>query len=84
MADDLIEPFRPIADLLVAEIYFSGKEENELTKEIKSKLLNVPYTDCIIDNKKSSLSIAAARICSSLANCFEGKTKEIICPQLKE
>jgi CRISPR-associated protein Cas1 len=84
LADDLMEPFRPISDSLVFTMYSKYPAPSELNREIKSEILKVAYIDCIIDDKTSPLSLAASISCSSLVKCFDGQTKELMCPHLKE
>ena len=42
LADDLIEPFRPVIDLLVYQII---SDEDELTPSIKRQLFIIPYQE---------------------------------------
>ena len=39
LADDIMEPYRPFVDKLVAEIVDSGEDYQELTKNVKMKFL---------------------------------------------
>lgn len=50
LADDLIEPFRPILDNLVIDI-LNYSEDEELSWNIKHQLIKILFEKCIIDNK---------------------------------
>jgi len=85
LADDIMEPYRPYVDNLVKEvIQYHFPDEQEITKEIKQKLLTIPSLDIIIDDKKSPLMVGLQRTTASLAACFEGSTRKIIYPKIPE
>jgi CRISPR-associated protein Cas1 len=82
LADDIMEPYRPIADKLIVQII----EENGLTEDIspalKKKLLVLPALDIILLGETSPLMIAMQRTTASLARCFTGETRKIVYPTL--
>jgi CRISPR-associated protein Cas1 len=83
LADDIMEPYRPIADKLVLQLV----EENGLTEDIsptlKKKLLVLPALDVTLQGGETSpLLIAMQRTTASLAKCFLGETRKIIYPTL--
>ncbi len=82
LADDIMEPYRPYVDCLVAEIVNEGKDITQLTTDIKSRLLTIPILDVVIDNRRSPLMIATTRTTASLAACFAGETRRIAYPVL--
>lgn len=47
LADDIMEPFRPYVDSLVLDIIQEIQELEELTPEIKKKLLQIPVIDVL-------------------------------------
>ena len=54
LADDIMEPYRPFVDKLIVEIMDENSHNTklqaiELTKEVKTKLLQVPILDVIIN-----------------------------------
>ncbi len=55
---------------------------DELTTEIKQQLLSIPAMDIVIDKEKSPLMVGLRRTTASLMQCFEGKTKKIMYPEL--
>lgn len=80
LADDIMEPYRPYVDHLVKEIINEIPEQQELTTEIKQKLLGIPALDILIDGKASPLMVGLQRTTASLAACFEGNQKKILYP----
>jgi len=83
LADDVMEPYRPIVDMLVFDIVQSGCNIEELNTNIKSDLLMIPAMDVVIDGKQSPLMVAMSRTTSSLYESFEGSRRKILYPELK-
>ncbi len=82
LADDIMEPYRPFADLMVLELVDAGQASDELTSDIKKKLLQLPAIDVTVGGEKSPLMIATQRTAASLARCFLGETRRILYPDL--
>jgi CRISPR-associated protein Cas1 len=80
LADDIMEPYRPFVDKLVVEIVDSGTDFQELSKEIKIKLLNIPILDVVINGQHSPLMVAAGQTTASLAKCYLGESRKISYP----
>ena len=80
LADDIMEPFRPYVDSLVLDIIQEIPDLEELTPEIKKKLLQIPVIDVVIDGKSSPLMVGVQRTTASLASCFDGETRKILYP----
>jgi CRISPR-associated protein Cas1 len=80
LADDIMEPYRPFVDKLVAEIVDSGADYQELSKNIKMKLLGIPVMDVIINGQRSPLMVASAQTTASLARCYLGEIRKISYP----
>lgn len=80
LADDLMEPYRPIVDQLVYAIILKQGIDSELTKEIKAELLNINYVDCEINGETSPLQIACQKTARSLQRCFEGTQRKLLLP----
>jgi len=80
LADDIMEPYRPFVDRLVVEIMNSGVDFQELSKEIKVKLLNIPVLDVMINGQRSPLMIAVGQTTASLAKCYLGELRKIAYP----
>lgn len=82
LADDIMEPYRPYVDSLVLDIIQEIQDLEELTPEIKKKLLQIPVLDVVLDGKSSPLMIGVQRTTASLASCYEGETRKILYPEL--
>jgi CRISP-associated protein Cas1 len=82
LADDIMEPFRPYVDSVIVKIIEQSSEIEELTPEIKKKLLQIPVIDVLIDGNKSPLMAGVQRTTASLASCFEGTTRKILYPEM--
>lgn len=82
LADDIMEPYRPYVDELVLNIIKSGQNYEELTKDLKARLLSIPTIDVQISGKRSPLMIAASTTTASLAKCFGGEIRKIVYPEM--
>lgn len=82
LADDIMEPYRPYVDTLVAGIVNEGGDISQLTTTLKSRLLSIPIIDVVIDGRRSPLMIAATRTTASLAACYMGESRKIAYPIL--
>lgn len=83
LADDVMEPYRPYVDLLVADLVDGGADCSALTTEIKSRLLSVPVLDVVIDGRRSPLMIGVGMTTASLYKCFSGESRKIAYPRLE-
>jgi CRISPR-associated protein Cas1 len=81
LADDIMEPFRPTVDEAVHFI-MQNYDEQELTTEIKSELLQVLTRTVYFKNEKSPLMVALQKTASSLQQCYTGERKKIKYPKL--
>jgi len=81
LADDIMEPYRPFVDALILEIIKEFEDIDEITTDIKKRLLSIPVTDILIDKVRSPLMVGAQRTTASVAACFEGKMRKIIYPE---
>jgi CRISPR-associated protein Cas1 len=82
LADDIMEPYRAFADMLVFDWVIKNPSQQELNKELKAYLLGLPATDIFIDKQRSPLMVGLQKTTSSLAKCFMGTSKQIIYPEL--
>lgn len=79
LADDLIEPFRPLVDMLTIELAARGCAE--VTPEAKRAFAALTALDLPGPNGMTTVTVAAARLAQSLARCFEtGKTSDLALP----
>ena len=81
LADDIMEPFRPIIDEAVFEI-IQHYDDQELNTEIKSILLEILTRTVYFKNEKSPLMVALQKTTSSLQQCYAGTRKKIKYPKL--
>lgn len=81
LADDIMEPFRPVIDEKVYEI-MQHFEEQELTTGIKAELLQVLTRTVYFKDEKSTLMVGLQKTSSSLQQCFTGQRKKINYPKL--
>jgi CRISPR-associated protein Cas1 len=82
LADDIMEPYRPFVDEVVYSIVQETNDFEELTREIKQRLLIIPAIDVKIDGKKSPLMVAMSRTTHSLFECYAGISRKILYPSL--
>lgn len=83
LADDIMEPYRPYVDKLVAEIVDSGADITNLTKEIKGQLLSIPILDVVINGRRSPLMIGVGMTTASLYKCYSGEIRKIAYPSME-
>lgn len=81
LADDIMEPFRPIVDEKVIEI-MQKYDEQELNTLIKSELLQILTRTVYFKDEKSPLMVALQKTASSLQQCYTGHRKKIKYPKL--
>ena len=75
LADDLVEPFRPLVDALVAAMAEDGIDS--LTPPLKRRFARLIAFDVQIDGEASPVSVAAQRLAQSLARAFETGRSEL-------
>ena len=81
LADDIMEPFRPLVDEKVVEIMQKYKEQ-ELNTQIKAEFLQMLTRTVYFKNEKSPLMVALQKTASSLQQCYSGERKKIKYPKL--
>ncbi len=84
LVDDLIEPFRPIADYLLWHHVKNHNQEEKIeldrqTKTALAALINLPLP---MADESSPLSIAAAKTARSLAGWCMDERDDLLCPKL--
>lgn len=75
LADDFIEPFRPIVDLWV---YENMRNSEEFTKEDRIKLIDLLNYECIIDGQNQSILNAIDIVIASYSTCCNKKNYELL------
>ena len=81
LADDLMEPFRPVVDRLV---YLAFQEIDSLTPSIKRELFNCLNLDILSGTQHHSVNYAMERLVQSLGRSLENNTTPLLLPQLLE
>lgn len=83
LADDIMEPYRPIIDKLILKVINEIEEyPTDLSTEIKAKLLRIPVLDCVIEGNRSPLMNAVSTTTASLAKCYLGTTRKLLYPEV--
>lgn len=83
LADDIMEPYRPIIDQHIFEYVLKQQFlQEELGKHEKAHILDLVNIDVEIEGKKSPLMVGVQRTTSSLMKCFMGETRKISYPIL--
>ena len=84
LADDLMEPYRPFVDQYIFDRKSPFAEQaDELSREMKTKLLSVLTCDVHICGEISPLQIAMTATTSSVARYFRNETEELKLPEFE-
>lgn len=76
LADDLVEPFRPIVDALVRRFVECGVDA--LTPAVKRRFARLIAVDLKVGDEVSPVSAAAQRLARSLARGFENGRPDLV------
>jgi CRISPR-associated protein Cas1 len=82
LADDLMEPYRPVVDWAVCGMLKKLERSDDITKEVKQTLLSIPTADVKINGERSPLMVAMNRTAVSLVRCYLGESRTIAQPEL--
>ena len=80
LADDLIEPFRPVIDRLVHSMNLQPDEE--MSPQLKHSIFNVANLVIALDNKKFRVYSAIGRSVMSFSQSVEANANKIELPSL--
>ena len=75
LASDIMEPYRPIADLLVMKWLQLHPEKQSLDKESKTFLLQIATQDVNIEKLVRPLIVGVKMTASSLLKCYKGEKR---------
>ncbi|HOB76144.1 MAG TPA: type II CRISPR-associated endonuclease Cas1 [Phycisphaerae bacterium] len=78
LADDLVEPLRPMADAQVRELYRQG--HTELGQPTKAKLLALLTQEVLAGEQRGPLMVALHRMAASLVACYRGEARQLLIP----
>lgn len=82
LADDIMEPYRPVVDKLVIKLVDKGLDIQTINHELKVELLSIPTLDVLIDGKHSPLFVAVSVTTASLQKCYSGELRRISYPEM--
>lgn len=82
LADDLIEPFRPLVDMVVYNLI--QQQKTELNKETKSKLVNILSQNMPALIGYTEVGFCIQTLATSLAQIFLGKRNDLELPFIME
>lgn len=82
LADDFVEPLRPIVDDRVRELHGDG--QCELIPSVKQALLELLAIDVTCGEQRGPLTVALHRMASSYVSCLEGKSRLLLIPELED
>lgn len=82
LASDIMEPYRPIVDLLVMKWLQLHPEKQCLDKESKTFLLQIATQDVNIEKLVRPLIVGVKMTASSLLKCYTGEKRQISYPEL--
>ena len=84
LADDIMEPYRPIADWMVLQwLNEIPSFPERLRTADKATLLQLPVLDVWINEKQSPLMVGMQRTTAGLMACFEGIQRRIPYPEMQ-
>ena len=81
LADDLMEPFRPLVDMIVAAEFLP---EDALTPERKRQLFNCLNLDVLSGGAHHSAVYAMERLVQSYSRALQEKDAALLLPELRE
>lgn len=82
LADDIMEPYRPVVDHVVVKLVKQSLHDQPLNLELKRELLSIPMADVIINGQRSPLFVAASQTTASLYKCYTGELRKIAYPEI--
>lgn len=82
LADDLMEPYRPVVDHAVCGLLSQLGPGEEINKEVKQVLLSLPNQDVRIKGERSPLMVALEKTAVSVVKCYLGERRTVEYPEL--
>lgn len=79
LADDLIEPLRPLVDRAARNLYREGAAE--LNRAVKARLLTLLTATVRIEDLTGPLMVALHRTVASLVRCYRGEDRRLLLPE---
>lgn len=78
LADDLMEPFRPLVDFCVFKLARQGKDD--VTPDVKKELVSLLARPIQTDKGAIEINYLIGNLAVSLARCALGKAKRLDIP----
>jgi len=79
LADDLMEPLRPLVDDRARDLFRQGYEE--LSQEAKARLLEILSEPVRFARRRGPLMVCLHRMVASLVRCYQGEDKRLDIPR---
>jgi CRISPR-associated protein Cas1 len=80
LADDLMEPFRPVIDKAVACFEFEDPLKPRLDQKAKRALYEALYCTVSLNEEQRTLFDVLTRMCASIVQVYKGNRKNMILP----
>ncbi|OOZ39138.1 hypothetical protein BOW53_12870 [Solemya pervernicosa gill symbiont] len=81
LADDLMEPYRPLVDLNVWQIVEDHGHDNEMDREIRRRLIEIIKREVVMEGERLTLQGAIQKSAQSLARVMQGYEKLLSLPE---
>ena len=81
LADDIMEPLRPLVDVIVFKLVNDGY--NEINSYTKNQLLQVLSQSVTLNNRQQPLMISLQEYCNSLKECLLSSKKHLKIPYVR-
>ena len=84
LADDMIEPFRPLVDLYVSQNYDVAEIDSDLTPERKRGIFGIINYDMDVKGEKRIISNCIDMLVASYSSALQGKRSDLELPELMQ
>lgn len=84
LADDMIEPFRPLVDLYVSQNYDVAEIDSDLTPERKRDIFGIINYDMDVKGEKRIISNCIDMLVASYSSVLQGKRSDLELPELMQ
>jgi CRISP-associated protein Cas1 len=81
LVDDMMEPFRPIVDLIVASVANESVAAVPLDKETKKKIVTALLGRIEYDGEMRTLFDVLSKVANELITVFEGNSSRLVLPE---
>lgn len=80
LADDLMEPLRPVVDYAVYHLYTEGTLTGELTPRLKKIIIDTLTGRYLVNGMQETLFETSAKIAESLTRVYEERDEKLLLP----